>query len=250
MIMTTECGGKAEADAKLTMAALEDADVEIKRETPPPPTPVARCDQMLPGSASPPSPLLRPPPSISLKSVQEKLSRFGSTVKFRTEAAGGCDQMLPGSDQVLPGGDKAPAEDESCQPQDLSVRRRDQGSQTDCDNKGRDGEKKAASKVTIRKMSQKPSSTASEAVPASASASELEKMLRIWYLLRSISSSVDVVDVVFRRLAAAGAVERKSDARLPKVEIAAASPKNNSVRRAAPLGRFRVTGPNGYRDTS
>lgn len=170
MIMTTECGGGGKAapdpttaEAKLTMAAL-DADLEIKRDA-------------------------SPTPSISLKSVQERLSRFGSTVKFRTEAAAEA---------------AAPAEDESCQPQDLSVKRRDQGSQTECD-KDRGGEKAAAegAKVTIRRMSQKPFSSESEAPPAPAS--DLERMLRIWL-------------VIFRRLAAAGAVERKSSTRLPKVD--------------------------------
>ena len=175
MIMTTECGGgkaapasdPTTAEAKLTMAAL-DADLEIKRD------------------ASP------PPPSISLKSVQERLSRFGSTVKFRTEAAGEA---------------AVSAEDESCQPQDLSVKRRDQGSQTECDKDRGGGEKAAegaaAAKVIIRRMSQKPFSSESEAPPAPAS--DLERMLRIWL-------------VIFRRLAAAGAAERKSFTRLPKVD--------------------------------
>ena len=153
MIMTTECDNKLSSDdsttaeAKLTITAL-DADVEIKRES---------------------------PPSISLKSVQEKLSRFGSTVKFRQEEAGNSNSE----------------EDQSCQPQDLSVKRRDQGSQTevDCDKGQR------SPRVTIRKVSQKPS----EVSPASTQASELEKILRIWL-------------VISRRLAAA---------RLPKVDIAA-----------------------------
>ena len=161
MTMTTECGGgggdSTNAEAGLTMAPL-DAEVEAKRET---------------------SPLSSP--SISLKSVQERLSRFGSTVKFRSEAA-----------------EAARAEDESCnQPQDLSVKRRDQGSQTtDCDRGG---------EVTIRRMSQRPSSEC-EAPAAAAPASDLERRIwRIWLVL-------------FRRLAAAGAVERKSASGLPKVD--------------------------------
>ena len=167
MTMTTECGGgggdSANAEAGLAMAPL-DAEVEAKRET------------------SPPS------PSISLKSVQERLSRFGSTVKFRSEAA-----------------EAAQAEDESCnQPQDLSVKRRDQGSQTtDCDRGG---------EVTIRRMSQKPSlECEAPAAAAPAPASDLERMLRI--LFRSSG-----LLVLFRRLAAAGAVERKSASGLPKVD--------------------------------
>ena len=161
MTMTTECGGgggdSANAEAGLAMAPL-DAEVEAKRET---------------------SPLSSP--SISLKSVQERLSRFGSTVKFRSEAA-----------------EAARAEDESCnQPQDLSVKRRDQGSQTtDCDRGG---------EVTIRRMSQRPSSECG-APAAAAPASDLERRIwRIWLVL-------------FRRLAAAGAVERKSASGLPKVD--------------------------------
>ena len=154
MIMTTECGGgkaapdPTTAEAKLTMAAL-DADLEIKRDA-------------------------SPTPSISLKSVQERLSRFGSTVKFRNEEEAGNSNS---------------EDDQSCQPQDLSVKRRDQGSQTevDCDKGQR------SPKVTIRKVSQKPS----EVSPASTQASELEKILRIWL-------------VISRRLAAA---------RLPKVDI-------------------------------
>ena len=168
MTMTTECGGgggdSANAEAGLAMAPL-DAEVEAKRET---------------------SPLSSP--SISLKSVQERLSRFGSTVKFRSEAA-----------------EAAQAEDESCnQPQDLSVKRRDQGSQTtDCDRGG---------EVTIRRMSQKPSSECEAlAAAAPAPASDLERMLRI--LFRSSG-----LLVLFRRLAAAGAVERKSASGLPKVD--------------------------------
>ena len=154
MIMTTECnggnGGKAaKDDPELAMTAL---DAEAKREATPPPS----------------------SPAISLKSVQERLSRFGSTVKCRTEATAAESEAAAEEE-----------EEESCnQPQDLSVKRRDQGSQTDGDR----------ARVTIRKM-------ASPRPPPS----EMERILRIWVVL-------------FRRLAAAGAMQNKSPARLSKVD--------------------------------
>ena len=156
MIMTTECnggsGGKAAADdPELAMTAL---DAEAKRE------------------ATPPS-----SPAISLKSVQERLSRFGSTVKCRTEAA--AESEAAEEDE----------EEESCnQPQDLSVKRRDQGSQTDGDR----------ARVTIRKVAS-PRPPPPDANPSASPPSEVERMmLRIWLVLS-------------RRLAAAGAMQNKVD---------------------------------------
>ena len=155
MIMTTECnggnGGKAAADdPELAMTAL---DAEAKRE------------------ATPPS-----SPAISLKSVQERLSRFGSTVKCRTDAA--ADES------------EAAEEEESCnQPQDLSVKRRDQGSQTDGDR----------ARVTIRKVAS-PRPPPPDAAPSASPPSDWERMLRIWLVL-------------FRR-----AMQNKSSARLSKVD--------------------------------
>ena len=171
MIMTTECGangGKAAADdPELAITAI---DAEVKRE------------------ATPPS-----SPAVSLKSVQERLSRFGSTVKFRTEAAAAAES------EAASEAAEEEEEDESCnQPQDLSVKRRDQGSQTDCDR----------ARVTIRKMaSQRP--PAPEAAPSAPHPSDMERMLRIWLVL-------------FRRLAAAGAMQNKSSARLSKVDYRSA----------------------------
>ena len=161
MIMTTECnggnGGKAAADdSELAMTAL---DAEAKRE------------------ATPPS-----SPAISLKSVQERLSRFGSTVKFRTEAAAAAAESEAASEA-------AEEEEESCdQPQDLSVKRRDQGSQTDGDR----------ARVTIRKVAS-PRPPPPDANPSASPPSEVERMmLRIWLVLS-------------RRLAAAGAMQNKVD---------------------------------------
>ena len=162
MIMTTECnggnGGKAAADdPELAMTAL---DAEVKRE------------------ATPPS-----SPAISLKSVQERLSRFGSTVKCRTEAAAAESEAAAEEE-----------EEESCnQPQDLSVKRRDQGSQTDGDK----------ARVTIRKVASPRPPLPPDATPSASPPSEMERMLRIWLVL-------------FRR-----AMQNKSSARLSKVEIAA-----------------------------
>ena len=150
MIMTTECnggsGGKAAADdPELAMTAL---DAEAKRE------------------ATPPS-----SPAISLKSVQERLSRFGSTVKCRTEAAAAESEAAAEEEE----------EEESCnQPQDLSVKRRDQGSQTDGDR----------ARVTIRKVAS-PRPPPPDANPSASPPSEVERMmLRIWLVLsRRLSSA-------------------------------------------------------------
>ena len=144
---------------------------------------------------------------LSLKSVREKLSRLGSTVKFRGDDLNFAPKSNSGNGDA----------EESCQPQDLSVKRRNQGSQTDDGGGGGRGKAQTPppppTSPPEADLNFAPKSNPGALAAAAALASERDKMLLI-YLLRSSS----VRDVVLRLAHAMRAIERKSSAHLSKVD--------------------------------
>ncbi len=155
-----------------SVAAAASSDSEEESEARPPPESGEH--------PSLPTVVLRPP---SLRSVQERLLKLGTVARAEPVPASASSASASSSSKSSA---EEAEEETALQPQDLSVKRRDQGSQTDCDSDG--NQKKRSPRVA----SARKELMASDAAATAVAAAEFERarMLAVFRVLLRAGAAI------------------------------------------------------------